>query len=303
VQRIFSGAYDQNTAGSSPSGPVAGAALTGAAGDVMSTPANATVHNLGVTIDFQSLSDTAAGSGGFVPGGSFNDIAYGTNQANGLADCGQGVNNGAGPNGFDVQQNAIAGLFICTNYPVIVSPGTCGTCPGTVPGNKFIQWLDGGLAARIFACPEVSHSTANNEQNGCASNPLPAGTCQAHPNYWSTQNLMSTVTGNTSDPRLLSVMVTDPGQLQNGNHQVPVRHYAEFYLTGWTNDPCAGVNVGTGPSASGEYYVGDDVAPTDAAGDFFLVGHFVKYFQPGATPSGTLCVLSSIDNCTLTLTR
>jgi Flp pilus assembly protein TadG len=305
VQRIFMGAYDQASATTSHSGTVAGAALTNASGEVMATAANTTVNNLGVTIDFQALYDTAAGANGLIPSGSYSDIAYGTNQANGLADCGQGVSNGNGPNGFDVQENAIAGLFVCNSYPVIPPPTGCGAnnCPNTVPGNKFLQWLDGGMAARVFGCPEANHSTQSNPQNGCASNPLPASTCSAHPSYWSTQNLMSSVVSNTSDPRLVTVMVTDPGSLANGNHPVPVRHYAEFYLTGWTGDPCSGVNISGQTAANGLHYVSDDVAPTDANNDFFLVGHFVHYFQPGAQGSGSSCVVSQIDNCVLTVSK
>jgi hypothetical protein len=98
-------------------------------------------------------------------------------------------------------------------------------------------------------------------------------------------------------------MVTDPGNLSNGNSLVPVRHYAEFYITGWTYDPCSGVNVSGQNTTNGLYYVSDDVAPTDAAGDVFIVGHFVHYFVPGAQSSGVTCVLSSIDNCTLTVTK
>jgi hypothetical protein len=299
VQRLFTGAYDQNTASTSHSGSVAGAALTGASGVLMSTPANQTLTNLGVTIDFQALYDTSAVNG-YVPSGSYTDIAYGTNQGNGLGDCGQGVSNSKGGNGFDVQENAIAGLFTCTNYPIIPAPTACGAsnCPNTVPGNKFPQWLHGGMATRIYGCPESSKQN----QDGCSSDPLPAASCAAHPNYWSTQNLMSGVLSNSSDPRLITVMVTDPGSLANGNHNVPVRHYAAFYVTGWTGDPCSGVSVSGRTASTGLYYVSADTAPTDSGGDFFLVGHFVKYFTSG-TGSGTTCSMGSIDNCTLTVTK
>lgn len=310
IARAFTGAYDQSSANTSNSGPVSGVALTSGGGAVLtSTPAGGTVNGLNVTIDFQVLSDVTALPSGHVPPGSFIDIAYGTNQANGLADCGQGVNNAPGPNGFDVQENAIGGLFTCNNYPVEPSSFTANQCtqtlcPNTVPGQKFLQWLDGGLATLIYGCPEASHSTANNEQNGCSANgslPLSPAACAAHPNYWSTQNLVSTVVNNKSDTRLVSVMVTDSGQLRNGNQLVPVRLYATFYITGWTYDPCSGVSVNG--QNNGEFYVNDDVAPTDAAGDIFLVGHFVHDFVPNANPDGHKCDLSSIGNCTLTLTK
>jgi hypothetical protein len=309
VQRIFMGAFDQNSASTSHSGSVAGVAFTSGSGELMYTPANATVSGLGVTVDFQALYDATAGPNGYVPNGSFSDIAYGTNQSNGLADCGQGVNNGKGTNGFDVQQNAIAGLFICTNFPVeppsfLAAQCTSTVCPNTVPGNKFIQWLDAGLATRIYGCPEASSSPPSKPQNGCSSNPLSVAACRAHPNYWSTQNLLFSVEADAADPRLLSVMITDPGTIKNGNTMVPVRHYAEFYVTGWTGDPCSGVSIGTGPdSTTNLYYTDEDVAPTDAAGDFFLVGHFIHYFDPNATGSGNKCVLDSIDNCVLTLSQ
>jgi Flp pilus assembly protein TadG len=299
VQRLFSGAFDQASAMTSHSGSVAGAALTTPMGELTSTPANGTLSNLGVTIDFQALSDTAAAAGGNVPGVPFADIAFGQNQANGLADCGQGTSNQKDANKFDVQEDAIAGLFVCSTYPVIPAPGTCGTCPGLVPGqSKFVQYLDAGMAARIYGCPEVT-GNGGPGIDGCNGAP----NCTAHPNYWSTQNLMSSLEANSSDPRLLSVMVTDPGTLPNGagTGKLPVRHYATFYVTGWTGDPCSGQTISG--TTNGLHYVSEDTAPTDAAGDIFLVGHFIKYFQPGAIPSGTTCVISSLDNCTLTLTQ
>jgi hypothetical protein len=305
VQRAFTGAYDQSTASESHSGPVAGAALTGGTGELMSTPANQTVSGLGVTIDFQGLYDTPAAANSHVPSGPFTDIAYGTQQGNGLADCGQGVSNEKASNGFDVQENAIAGLFTCINYPVEPSSFTAAQCtkllcPNTIPGNKFLQWLDGGLSNRIYGCPEVG--PPGGTTNGCVPNPLTAASCKAHPNYWSTQNLMSAVEMSKTDPRLLVVMVTDPGTLANGNKETPVRHYAAFYVTGWTGDPCSGVAI-SGQNEEGLFYTSVDKAPTDSAGDFFLVGHFIKYFQPSATGSGNTCTLNSIDNCTLVLTK
>lgn len=305
VQRIFTGAFDQSSAQTSHSGAIAGAALTNGSGELMYTPANQTQSNLGVTVDFQALYDTPAGPGGYVPNASFNDIAYGTNQGNGLADCGQGVSNGNTDTGR-VQEDAIAGVFVCNSFPVIPPPtgcpnGTNTVCPNTVPGGKFLQWLNAGMAARIYGCPE----TNNQNQNGCPT-PITASFCSAHPSYWSTQNLMSDVENNSSDPRLLTIMVTDPVDLHNGNTYVPVRHYAELYITGWTNDPCSGVSGVSGRSSNGLlYYVGDDVAPT-AGGDFFLVGHFVKYVaksDPNNVGSGNLCTASSIDNCVLVLKR
>jgi hypothetical protein len=96
-------------------------------------------------------------------------------------------------------------------------------------------------------------------------------------------------------------MVIDPGPLQFGSHPVPVRHYAAFYVTGWTGDPCSTVNISG--NNNGLHYVSEDKAPTDANNDFFLVGHFIKYFQPSVTGSGQTCVLNSIDNCVLVLTK
>jgi len=306
VQRVFTGAYDQQSATNNGGGSVAGAAMTSGGSELMATPANSTV-TVGVTIDFQALYDTPAGANGSIPSVPFSDIAYGTNQGNGLADCGQGVNNSKGPNGFDVQENAIAGLFTCNNYPVepatfLASQCTSAICPNTVPGQKFVQWLDGGLAAKIYGCTEVG-PPGGVGADGCASDPLSPSACAADPNYWSPQNQLSALEANSSDPRLLSVMVMDPGNLKNGNSLIPVRHYAEFYVTGWTGDPCSGINVAGSNNSTGLSYVKEDVAPTDANNDIFLVGHFIKYFKQGATGSGSKCVLSSIDNCTLTFTK
>ncbi len=298
VQRVFTGAYDQNSATApAPSGQISGAALTSSGAELMATPANTTVNSLGVTIDFQSLSNTAAGPGGTVPTGSYEDIAFGQNQGDGLAGCGQGVSD-------PPQQTAIAGGFVCTAYPVIPSSQSCATytpstndCPTTVPGNKFYKWLDGGMATRIYGCPPVGNPGGEGA-TGCTA----ALNCASNPNYWDTSNQMAAVEANTSDPRLLTIMVTDPGNLAQGNSPVAVRHYAEFYVTGWTGDPCSGVAENGTNATNGLVYTSNDVPPTSGT-TIFLVGHFIKDFQVGAVGSGTPCVQSALDSCTLTVTK
>src|SRR5262249_26503193 len=157
--------------------------------------ASGTVTGLAVSVAFQSLaSANSQAVNGRVPSGSGTTIAYGLNQANGLADCGQGVNNGNGSNGFDVQENAIAGTFVCNTFPIVDTatvplysqcPNTV-SCPGTVPGNKFLQWLQGGLATRIYGCNETGTQNANGCTGASSAGSFCTNTASPmfHPNYW-----------------------------------------------------------------------------------------------------------------------
>jgi hypothetical protein len=99
-----------------------------------------------------------------------------------------------------------------------------------------------------------------------------------------------------SDPRRMDVFLTDFGIFSgSGRDFVPVRGFAQFYITGWSGQE---KNNGNGASICSK----NDPVPGDADG--YLVGHFVKATAPpGTQDNGQACVPTDLNLCTAVLTR
>jgi hypothetical protein len=100
------------------------------------------------------------------------------------------------------------------------------------------------------------------------------------------------------DPRLVSVALVDFGSFSGSggsgtNDAVPVRGFADFYITGWTD------NQGTrNPCA-------EDAYPA-TTGDREIYGRFVRRIDttgPGQTGSGTACTFTDIYGCVAVMTH
>jgi hypothetical protein len=109
------------------------------------------------------------------------------------------------------------------------------------------------------------------------------------------------VSQSPTDPRLIVTIITDYGALGNGTKKVPIRAFAEFYVTGWAGDKCIGQKNGT--SSNGLAYTTDD-APTGSNENGVLLGHFVKYVStdPTGTGSGS-CSQTALARCIAILTK
>jgi hypothetical protein len=96
------------------------------------------------------------------------------------------------------------------------------------------------------------------------------------------------------DSRLINVFVMPYGSTDaSGNPllksgYVPIKDLATFYVTGFAGDPCSS----------------DDQAPPNA-GNAWIVGHFIKKFEPNDNGggSGTPCDLSSLGPCVAVMTK
>jgi hypothetical protein len=96
------------------------------------------------------------------------------------------------------------------------------------------------------------------------------------------------------DPRKIGVFLTDFAAFTGaGRGFVPVRKFAEFYVTGWSGQEN---NNGSPICAK------NDPVPGDADG--YLVGHFIKDIAPPGVPdNGQACDPTSLDLCTAVLTK
>jgi Flp pilus assembly protein TadG len=91
------------------------------------------------------------------------------------------------------------------------------------------------------------------------------------------------------DKRMLALFVVPLGSFQGtGNEVVPVIDFGFFYVTGYSGDPCAGVDPNDDPVTSGAS----------------VVGHFIKFFPiDDHHTSDDNCNLNTITPCVGVLTR
>lgn len=297
VQRAFSGAYDLNTAVGSRSGPVIQASVT--AGPTDSNPGtevnsvrrcSATAgfvystcqHNLVVNVGVLGLQNSET------IGSAPVELRVTNPQANGAVSC-PGSSAGAGQWTTDLEQGC--GVLGTTSADASTACLVAQTPPVCLSVNSGVgKDLGPGINFLI---------------NGSAN----ANTC-VKPNHWVQPNTIDQIlTQNPRDPRLRQLIITDANALSNGRGTIPIRAFATFYITGWTDkggggNPCP-TTGGNGTSSNGLSYTHDD-APAVAGSGNVLLGHFVKYNEPSGSGGGSGAPCNSINtpgDCIAVLTK
>jgi hypothetical protein len=109
-----------------------------------------------------------------------------------------------------------------------------------------------------------------------------------------TNNWSSFPTFSATDPRLVSIVLTPFGAFGgNGNNNIPVTGFAEFYVTGWADSSGGKVKADCN---------GDDLP----LGADYIVGHFIRYVDTINTGGGTVpCDPSAtaLGNCVVVMTQ
>jgi hypothetical protein len=282
VQQAYSGAYGLLSGGSSNSGTISSASVTDhITGNAIQTVANGSSVTADITLGFYGFETEAT------IGGPPFELTLGGNQGNGDLAC---AGNSGQPQFFLAIQDGCPdppGPYATTSVQP-ASAACAGTptppvCVSTNPGNGKSKDIDGGYNLKI-----------NGSQN--------AQSC-ANPNYWTSPNSVAQILGQVPpDPRLITLFYTDPGPLPGGTTAVPIRGFAEFYITGWGGglDPCLSkADGGKGSvginSTNGLSYTYDDLPPN--GDDGVLMGHFVTYVNADGISSGQTCVKNSLNVC------
>jgi Flp pilus assembly protein TadG len=284
VQRVYSGASDLGAASSSNSGPILGATVTDAFtnSEIMSVQRSTAEKKVNITINVLGLQNTET----FEPPTAPNVLHLEDNQGNYAIACSESGGNGSG----EFTTAMVSGCstqFGTTALPAGTNPGqacygspTPPVCVHPDPGNG--KKLEPGINKRV-----------NGSEN--------ANTC-VNPNHWTAPNVLSRVLAPPPDPRLVTLMVVDYGsfkEVSGASAKIPVRAFAEFYITGWSGSPC----VSSGISSNGLSYIADD-KPSKAGEKNILLGHFVKYVDDSATGTGSgSCKENSFGICIATLTK
>lgn len=275
VQRIYSGAYDSQSEATSHSGPILSATVAEASSgsELLSLQRTASATSVNITVTVLGFQNSEA-----IPSPPV-ELSFGGNQENAALQCGGNAGN---PEFEAALVEGCATEYGTTSAPAATAcegspePPVCvKENPG---GGKLEKDLDKSMNQRI-----------NEGRNACVN-----------PNHWASPNTVTQVVSQSpADPRLIVTIITDYGALNNGSSSVPIRTFAEFYVTGWSGDPCIG--QGNGTSSNGLAYTHDDNPGSNTG---VLLGHFVKYVSQSSTGKGTeKCDATEFGNCIAVLTR
>lgn len=315
VQQAYSGAYSLTSGlsvgnggtGPSNSGTIAAASLTDLTGNEIQSIANGTNFVSTNTNPADLAANVTVHFYGFETTTSFTsppiELTLGGNQGNG--DLGCAGNNGktgfdgaieAGCSGNYAPTSIQPWTAACPNGSTNATPGPA-TCLSTNPG--------GGKSKSIADALNVKVDGGNTP---CTS-----------PNHWSAANnntVGAILSQSPPDPRLVEIFYTDNITLPGGSGtDVPIRGFAEFYITGWGSgggsskaDPCLTVaNGGSWNPASPPVCTGslpctpDDLPPDNTDG--VVMGHFVTYVQTLGNGNGQTCTVGTLNVCVPVLTK
>lgn len=199
---------------------------------------------------------------------------------------------------FNQQNSSQNQTLICDPNNNNVASELTNGCPGdfTIAKSRtqcdaFNKLTDQG--PRPWGCVETKGGqTPNVVQQAMAARYLtgPGNSCTAGTaNRWSSYPNLP-----PNDPRKVPLFLTAFGAFQgSGKAMVPILHFAEFYITGWS---------GQGSKGSSPAGCNNDPAPGTKGG--YLVGHFIKTVEPpGTGDTGRDCTPTSLSPCTAVLTR
>jgi len=107
------------------------------------------------------------------------------------------------------------------------------------------------------------------------------------------------IPGLTQDPRIITTFILYQGDLagSTGNHDMQIRTFASFYVTGWQihsngqQVTCTGAGTNEPP-------------PSNLANNSDAIwGHWITYTEPGAGGNGQPCNFQAFGDCAVVLTR
>lgn len=117
-------------------------------------------------------------------------------------------------------------------------------------------------------------------------------------NYWATYPAQSI---SVDDPRVMTLIVTAPGDLQggSGNGVLRVLAFASFYVTGFDgiknpSNSCASPTDKNEPNPYGS---------SGGGSNFDIWGHFIRFVTPTGTGNGQSCNPNIFNDCVAALTR
>jgi len=111
-------------------------------------------------------------------------------------------------------------------------------------------------------------------------------------------------TSGFPDPRIITSFILFQGDIAGatGNHDLPIRTFASFYVTGWQIH--GGAQIDCGANTGPPFTRANEPAPSNLPNNADAIwGHWITYTEVGAGGNGQPCVFNAFGDCAVVLTR
>lgn len=315
-QQAFSACNENfNSACAAPnqSGPIVASNVTeinGLASTLNVGSLKAGSHNLIFTLDIQGLQDSPRSDRCANGPTQCTLLRVDQGNADGMVDCGEG--NGASAARDTVlygcplygQTATTANPSVCNNNPycggwMVTPDGSCNNATRTatsnvdcVNSNNNGATMPACIQALVVAGASGSVDYSQINPQNCHVN---GSTCSE--DKWLDGGVIDP--SQVSDPRIITAFILFQGDIAgiNGQHDLPIRTFASFYVTGWqVKSNGQQVNC-TGLGAN-------EPAPSNLPNNADAIwGHWITYTEVGAGGNGQPCNFQAFGDCAAVLTR
>ena len=297
------------------SGPIVQAYLAEGAASTIGAFQGGTTHNLVVTLALQGLQDSPRSDRCTNGLSQCTLLRVDQGNADGMVDCGEGnsANNARAVILFGCplygQTGTPTNPVVCSNdrycggwqvTPPSTPDGVCNNGTRTATSNvDCINTNNNG--AMMPACIQALIVAAGGNGGVIDYSKINLNNCHVTGSTCSEDKWLTgapIVPGETVDPRILTTFIVYQGDISGatGNHDMQIRTFASFYVTGWQFNG-AGMVTCTGAGAN-------EPPPTALKNsDNAIWGHWISYTEPGAGGNGQPCDFNAFGDCAVVLTR
>jgi hypothetical protein len=303
------------------SGPIVKAQIIQGAASTIGSFQGGTTHNLVIRLSLQGLQDSPRTDRCSVGPTQCTLLRVDQGNADGMVDCGNG-------NGANAARTTV--LYGCPLYGQTATPTNPSACSNT---NYCGSWMPvpagtpdgvcnytGRTAATNVDCVNTNNNGAT--MPGCIQALVVSGGASGVVNYNNINANNCHVTGSTcsedkwltgapivpgagQDPRIITAFIVFQGDIAGatGNHDMQIRTFASFYVTGWQSKGngqsvnCGNFNANSNPG-------GNEPAPSSLPNNADAIwGHWITYTEVGAGGNGQPCNFNAFGDCAVVLTR
>ena len=308
-----------DTCGGDPniSGPIVQAVITDTGSGLSTIGAfqGGTTHNLVVSLALQGLQDSPRSDRCSKGPTQCTLLRVDEGNADGMVDCGEGNSTSnarqvvlfgcplAGQTATGTNPVSCSHTPYCGGWMPVPSGTPDGVCNNaTRTGTSSVDCINtNNNGAKVPECIQALVVSAGGNNGVVDYNTINQNNCHVTGNTCSEDKWLDgapIVPGVTEDPRIITTFVVYQGDIAgaNGNHDMQIRTFASFYVTGWTFNGGNLVNC-TGAGAN-------EPPPSTLPGNANAIwGHWITYTEPGAGGNGQPCNFNGFGDCAVVLTR
>jgi hypothetical protein len=303
------------------SGPIVKAQIMQGGASTIGSFQGGTTHNLVIRLSLQGLQDSPRTDRCANGPTQCTLLRVDQGNADGMVDCGEG--NGANA----ARTTVLYGCPLFGQTGTVTNPASCNNSPYCGSWMPVPAGTPDGVCNYAGRTAATNVDCVNTNNNGatmplCLQALVVSGGASGVVNYNNINTNNCHVTGSVcspdkwltgapivpgagQDPRIITAFIVFQGDIQgaNGNHDLQIRTFASFYVTGWQVKgngnfvDCGNFNVNSNPG-------GNEPAPSSLSNNSDAIwGHWITYTEVGAGGNGQPCNFNAFGDCAVVLTR